>query len=51
MKRKEPNTEPPKRLTDTELEDLRKDMHESSEWAREKLTKRKVKKQQGYSSL
>ncbi|MFH4574406.1 hypothetical protein WMQ62_12035 [Vibrio diabolicus] len=51
MKRKEPNTEPPRRLTDAELEELRKDMQESSKWAREKLTKRKVKKQQGYSSL
>ncbi|WP_407013066.1 hypothetical protein [Vibrio parahaemolyticus] len=40
MKRKEPNTEPPKRLTDTELEDLRKDMQESSKWARRKLKNR-----------
>lgn len=41
MKRKEPNTEPPRRLTNTELEDLRKDMQESSKWAREELRKRK----------
>ena len=42
MKRKEPNTEPPRRLTDSELEDLRKDMQESSKWAREELRKRKA---------
>ncbi len=41
MKRKEPNTEPPRRLTDTELKDLRKDMQESSKWAREELRRRK----------
>ncbi|EHS2671821.1 MULTISPECIES: hypothetical protein [Vibrio] len=45
MKRKEPNTEPPRRLTDTELEDLRKDMQESSKWAREELKRRKANKE------
>ncbi|ELA9241754.1 hypothetical protein RV040_001433 [Vibrio alginolyticus] len=44
MKRKEPNTEPPRRLTDTELEDLRKDMQESSKWFREEIRRRKAKK-------
>lgn len=41
MKRKEPNTEPPRRLTDAELEELRKDMQESSEWAKNELRRRK----------
>ncbi|EIA1588316.1 hypothetical protein [Vibrio parahaemolyticus] len=41
MKRKEPNTEPPRRLTDDELEELRKEMQESSSWVREELSKRK----------
>ncbi|HCH1632081.1 TPA: hypothetical protein NKQ61_001735 [Vibrio parahaemolyticus] len=45
MKRKEPNTEPPRRLTDTELADLRKDMQESSKWAREELRRRKANKE------
>ncbi|HCG6867312.1 TPA: hypothetical protein NJ279_002127 [Vibrio parahaemolyticus] len=45
MKRKEPNTEPPRHLTDTELEDLRKDMQESSKWAREELKRRKANKE------
>ena len=45
MKRKEPNTEPLRRLTDTELEDLRKDMQESSKWAREELKRRKANKE------
>lgn len=45
MKRKEPNTEPPRRLTDTELKDLRKDMQESSKWAREELKRRRANKQ------
>lgn len=41
MKRKEPNIEPPRPLTEAEKENLRKDMQESSEWAREELRKRK----------
>ncbi|WP_240478407.1 hypothetical protein [Vibrio fluvialis] len=41
MKRKEPNTEPPRPLTEAEKENLRKDMQESSKWAREELRKRK----------
>ncbi|EKO3576805.1 hypothetical protein P0F01_002939 [Vibrio metschnikovii] len=41
MKRKAPNTEPPRPLTEAEKEDLRKDMQESSKWAREELRKRK----------
>ncbi len=45
MKRKEPNTKPPRRLTDTELKDLRKDMQESSKWAREELKRRKANKE------
>ncbi|HCE2428477.1 TPA: hypothetical protein NGU10_000891 [Vibrio parahaemolyticus] len=45
MKRKEPNTEPPRRLTDTELADLRKDMQESSKWARKELRRRKANKE------
>ncbi len=45
MKRKEPNTEPPRRLTDTELKDLRKDMQESSKWAREELKRRRANKE------
>lgn len=44
MKRKEPNTEPPRRLTDAELEELRKDMQESSKWAREELRRRRAYK-------
>ncbi|EJE8566541.1 hypothetical protein M5224_003174 [Vibrio parahaemolyticus] len=44
MKRKEPNTEPPRRLTDAELEELRKDMQESSTWAREELKKKRASK-------
>ncbi|EGR0468492.1 hypothetical protein FG064_15950 [Vibrio cholerae] len=41
MKRKAPDTEPPRPLTEAEKENLRKDMHESSKWAREELRKRK----------
>lgn len=41
MKRKELNTEPPRRLTDAELKDLRKDIQESSKWARGELKRRK----------
>lgn len=41
MKRKEPNTEPPRPLTEAEKENLRLDMLESSKWAREELRKRK----------
>ncbi|MGY5513378.1 hypothetical protein ACXHQ0_17880 [Vibrio antiquarius] len=48
MKKKEPNTEPPRRLTNTELEDLRKDMQESSKWAREELRRRKQEDQRGH---
>ncbi|EOW3713450.1 hypothetical protein ACOW3S_004092 [Vibrio fluvialis] len=41
MKRKTPNTEPPRVLTEAEKENLRKDVLESSKWAREELRKRK----------
>lgn len=41
MKRKAPNTEPPRPLTEAEKENLRKDMQESSKWASEELRKRK----------
>lgn len=41
MKRKAPNTEPPRPLTEAEKENLRQDMQESSKWAREELKKRK----------
>lgn len=41
MKRKEPNTEPPRPLTEAEKDNLRKDMQESSKWAREELRKKK----------
>ncbi|EPG0327005.1 hypothetical protein ACSWSC_000169 [Vibrio alginolyticus] len=41
MKRKAPDTEPPRPLTEAEKENLRKDMRESSKWAREELRKRK----------
>lgn len=41
MKRKAPNTEPPRPLTEAEKENLRRDMQESSKWAREELRKRK----------
>ncbi|HIF5566135.1 TPA: hypothetical protein ACX3DA_003477 [Vibrio parahaemolyticus] len=44
MKRKEPNTEPPRPLTEAEKENLRKDMLESSKWAKEELRKRKEAK-------
>ncbi|MBT0076498.1 hypothetical protein J4H65_14475 [Vibrio alginolyticus] len=44
MKRKEPNTEPPRPLTEAEKENLRKDIQESSKWAREELRKRKEAK-------
>lgn len=44
MKRKAPNTEPPRPLTEAEKEDLRKDMQESSKWARKELRKRKEAK-------
>ncbi|MFB9136042.1 hypothetical protein [Vibrio olivae] len=44
MKRKAPNTEPPRPLTEAEKENLRKDMRESSKWAREELRKRKEAK-------
>ncbi|EGR0922573.1 hypothetical protein EIB96_07985 [Vibrio parahaemolyticus] len=51
MKRKKTNTEPPRRLTDTELKDLRKDMQESSKWAREELRKRKAAKSSSSEQL
>lgn len=51
MKRKAPNTEPPRPLTEAEKENLRKDMQESSKWAKEELMKRRVRKQQVYPSL
>lgn len=41
MKRKEPNTEQPRPLTEAEKENLRKDMQESSKWAKEELKRRK----------
>ncbi|MCG6212790.1 hypothetical protein K6U56_12555 [Vibrio furnissii] len=44
MKRKAPNTEPPRPLTEAEKENLRRDMQESSKWAREELRKRKEAK-------
>ncbi|EMY6819422.1 hypothetical protein ABCL23_001729 [Vibrio cholerae] len=44
MKRKAPNTEPPLALTEAEKDNLRKDMQESSKWAREELRKRKEAK-------
>ncbi|EOW9475017.1 hypothetical protein ACOCGX_001652 [Vibrio cholerae] len=44
MKRKAPNAEPPRALTEAEKENLRKDMQESSKWAREELRKRKEAK-------
>ncbi|EGQ9576073.1 hypothetical protein F3S07_23255 [Vibrio alginolyticus] len=44
MKRKAPNTEYPRSLTDAELEELRKDMQESSKWAREEIKRRKKAK-------
>ncbi|EJL6700988.1 hypothetical protein NMS31_001631 [Vibrio cholerae] len=44
MKRKAPNTEPPRALTEAEKDNLRKDMQESSKWAREELRKRKEAK-------
>lgn len=42
MKRKEPNTEPPRPLTKAEKENLRKDMQESSKWARDELRKKRI---------
>ncbi|UUM30261.1 hypothetical protein [Vibrio japonicus] len=44
MKRKVPDTELPRPLTEAEKENLRKDMQESSKWAREELRKRKEAK-------
>ncbi|MBY8165851.1 hypothetical protein KW507_04120 [Vibrio fluvialis] len=44
MKRKAPNTEPPRPLTEAEKDNLRRDMLESSKWAREELRKRKTAK-------
>ncbi|MGB5122378.1 MAG: hypothetical protein WBO13_15425 [Vibrio fluvialis] len=44
MKRKAPNTEPPRPLTEAEKDNLRRDMLESSKWAREELRKRKEAK-------
>ncbi|EGR4228226.1 hypothetical protein WNA58_003360 [Vibrio cholerae] len=44
MKRKALNTESPRTLTEAEKENLRKDMQESSKWAREELRKRKEAK-------
>lgn len=41
MKRKVPNTEPPRPLTEAEKDNLRKDMQESSKWARKELKNRK----------
>ena len=44
MKRKAPNTDSPRFLTEAEKENLSKDMQESSKWAREELKKRKEAK-------
>lgn len=41
MKRKAPNTEPPRPLTEAEKEDLREDMLESSKLARTILRERR----------
>ncbi|ENM4035476.1 hypothetical protein AB7P64_003237 [Vibrio parahaemolyticus] len=51
MKRKAPNTEPPRHLTEAEKENLRKDMQESSKWAREELRKRQEAKASGSEYL
>ena len=51
MKRKAPNTEPPRPLTEAEKENLRKDMQESSKWAREELIKRKETKSSSSAQL
>ncbi|HCK0611274.1 hypothetical protein KW517_21955 [Vibrio fluvialis] len=51
MKRKEPNTEPPRPLTEAEKDNLRQDMLESSKWAREELRKRQETKASGSEYL
>ncbi|MBY8081996.1 hypothetical protein KW484_12545 [Vibrio fluvialis] len=51
MKRKAPNTEPPRPLTEAEKDNLRKDMQESSKWAREELRKRKEAKSSSSDQL
>ncbi|MBL4240863.1 hypothetical protein H8F18_00050 [Vibrio fluvialis] len=51
MKRKEPNTEPPRPLTEAEKDNLRRDMLESSKWAREELRKRKEAKSSSSAQL
>lgn len=51
MKRKAPNTEPPRPLTEAEKENLRRDMLESSKWAREELRKRKEAKSSSSEQL
>ncbi|EPR4992954.1 hypothetical protein ACU6DI_001982 [Vibrio navarrensis] len=51
MKRKEPNTVPPRPLTEAEKENLRNDMLESSKWAREELRKRKTAKSSSSEQL
>lgn len=51
MKRKVPNTEPPRPLTEAEKENLRRDMQESSKWAREELRKRKEAKSSSSEQL
>lgn len=51
MKRKAPNTEPPRPLTEAEKDNLRKGMQESSKWAREELRKRQEAKASGSEYL
>ncbi|MBY8252734.1 hypothetical protein KW526_09265 [Vibrio fluvialis] len=51
MKRKAPNTEPPRPLTEAEKDNLRRDMLESSKWAREELRKRKEVKSSSSDQL
>ncbi|MCE7598240.1 hypothetical protein [Vibrio fluvialis] len=51
MKRKSPNTEPPRPLTEAEKDNLRTDMLESSKWAREELIKRKEAKSSSSEQL
>ncbi|MDV5052703.1 hypothetical protein [Vibrio sp. T13N] len=51
MKRKVPNTEPPRPLTEAEKDNLRKDMQESSKWAKEELRKRKEARASNYEQL
>ncbi|XAW89869.1 hypothetical protein ABDK09_09795 [Vibrio sp. CDRSL-10 TSBA] len=51
MKRKAPNTEPPRPLTEAEKDNLRQDMLESSKWARKELRKRKEAKSSSSEQL